>query len=142
MEGFLSSAFAETVETVAETAENVAEAAETNVASGGIQIFAIIFFALGLYQIICGIMTMIAKKIYGHSSKNYDQYTEESVKNAMPLIGLQNIFLGIFTFLIGLWDMKVVPEVPLYITGGVVFAITILVAVFMGKKLVKKEEKH
>ena len=136
-----SSALAEEAELAAEgAAKTVTEATGTG-AGGNPDLFAIAFAVLALYEIVTGVMTICTGKIYSNA-KHYAQYTEESVKAAIPMIGLISILAGLMLGVIALKELTGVIGLGLEIGLAVgLAALCIVITVLSNKKLVKKEQQ-
>lgn len=121
-------------------AEETAEVA----ASSSFSLIDYLFIALGLYYIVCGVMTIAKKKIFDGTAKSYVKYTDESVQKAMPFVGLMDVVLGIAFIFFAVLSLELIPALTgktalKWIGAGVLIAVALLIGCYMQFKVLKKK---
>lgn len=99
--------------------------------SGGPDSTRFLFMILSGLLIAEGILMIVTRRPLFHT---LNAYTEQSVKNAVNLLGAGDIILACFNLTVGVLDMNSVPNLFIYVSAGSLMAMYLIVmTVFYGK---------
>lgn len=133
----ISNCLAEAAEAVQEVVETAAPASEGSILRD-FPIVQIVLIGIGLYELVTGLMTAFSGKLYSHS-KEYEQYTPESVKANAKWIGLSTAILGLIMIVVEVgFIMKLISLIPTIVICSLLLIAFIVLAVIYTRRLVKK----
>ena len=99
--------------------------------SGGPDSTRFLFMILSGLLIAEGILMIVTRRPLFHT---LNAYTEQSVKNAVNLLGAGDIILACFNLAVGVLDMNTVPNLFIYVSAGSLMAMYLIVmTLFYGK---------
>lgn len=123
---------------------NVALAEETaSAAASSLHFIDIFLIGVGIYYLVCGIMTLLKKKIYDGTAKSYAKYTDESVQRAIPFLGWMDVMIGIGFIFFNVLQFNLIPAfnntAVKWVGTGIILAAAIGIACYMQFKVLKKK---
>lgn len=133
----ISNCLAEAAEAVQEVVETAAPASEGSILRD-FPIVQIVLIGIGLYELVTGLMTAFSGKLYSHS-KEYEQYTPESVQANAKWIGLSTAILGLIMIVVEVgFIMELISLIPTIVICSLLLIAFIVLAVIYTRRLVKK----
>ena len=133
----ISNCLAEAAEAVQEVVETAAPASEGSILRD-FPIVQIVLIGIGLYELVTGLMTVFSGKLYSHS-KEYEQYTPESVQANAKWIGLSTAILGLIMIVVEVgFIMELISLIPTIVICSLLLIAFIVLAVIYTRRLVKK----
>lgn len=133
----ISNCLAEAAEAVQEVVETAAPASEGFILRD-FPIVQIVLIGIGLYELVTGLMTAFSGKLYSHS-KEYEQYTPESVQANAKWIGLSTAILGLIMIVVEVgFIMELISLIPTIVICSLLLIAFIVLAVIYTRRLVKK----
>lgn len=133
----ISNCLAEAAEAVQEVVETAAPASEGSILRD-FPIVQIVLIGIGLYELVTGLMTAFSGKLYSHS-KEYEQYTPESVQANAKWIGLSIAILGLIMIVVEVgFIMELISLIPTIVICSLLLIAFIVLAVIYTRRLVKK----
>ena len=133
----ISNCLAEAAEAAQEVVETAAPASEGSILRD-FPIVQIVLIGIGLYELVTGLMTAFSGKLYSHS-KEYEQYTPESVQANAKWIGLSTAILGLIMIVVEVgFIMELISLIPTIVICSLLLIAFIVLAVIYTRRLVKK----
>lgn len=133
----ISNCLAEAAEAVQEVVETAAPTSEGSILRD-FPIVQIVLIGIGLYELVTGLMTAFSGKLYSHS-KEYEQYTPESVQANAKWIGLSTAILGLIMIVVEVgFIMELISLIPTIVICSLLLIAFIVLAVIYTRRLVKK----
>lgn len=134
---FINTCLAEAAEAVDEAVETATHEAE-GFNLGKISLFQIALVLIGLYELVCGLLTIFNGKLYGHT-KEYEPYTQDSIQANAKLIGSSHALLGLIMLVVEVgFVTNLIPLIPTIVICALLLIAFIIISVMFTKRLVKK----